>query len=68
MPVNSKSVKINRKGQVFVKQGVNKKKRSGSKAGQYVPYDMQNGVRRESDRKSDIDEDENYAMQRQLSR
>ena len=26
MPVTSKSVKINRKGQVFVKQGISKKK------------------------------------------
>ena len=69
MPVTSKSVKINRKGKVFVMQGKEKKKQPGVKGqGQFIPYDIQKGIRIESERKSDIDEDENYNIARQLSR
>ena len=50
-------------------QGKEKKKQPGVKGqGQFIPYDIQKGIRIESERKSDIDEDENYNIARQLSR
>ena len=50
-------------------QGMPKKNPTGAAkgGGKYVPYDMQKGARVEGDRKSDVDEEENYALQRQLS-
>ena len=68
LPVNSKSVKINNKGQVFVKAQKKKFSPSSKVHGNYVPYDLQNGIRLDSARKSDIDEDEKFLIARQRSR
>ena len=58
LPISSDNVKVNKKGNVFVKQ-----KKKGTvhmkSRGEYVPYDLQRGVRLEGGQTAeDIDEEE----------